>query len=410
MDQTADFLVVGAGIVGLTTAIELMKRFPESKVIVIEKERQPGLHSSGRNSGVLHSGIYYPPNTLKAKVCSVGAKELSEYCIENKLPLLQCGKLLVATSESDSAQMEHLYENAKASNINTELLDDQQLRSIEPEAFSKTGKTLFVSSTSVGSSLSVMNQILIDARKLGIQVLNNMAIDFIKINKKLIEFQNGDKIHFGHLINTAGLHADSIAHEFRVGTDYTILPFKGIYWKLNNQSKIKINHLIYPVPDLRVPFLGVHATISTNGEIYFGPTAVPAFGRENYRGIMGLDYGESLTIISTLLNQVIEGRNGFRRLAWIEGRRMFKHWFLKAAKSIIPNLEAHDLVNTSKVGIRAQLFDQKKKILVSDFLIEDGQNSTHVLNAISPAWTSSFPFARYLVDHITDGAASIRDE
>ena len=189
MNQTADFLVVGAGIVGLTAAIELIKRFPQSKVIVIEKEREPGLHSSGRNSGVLHSGIYYPPNTLKAKVCSVGAKELSEYCIENQLPLLQCGKLLVATSEKDSAQMEHLYENAKANNINIEILDDQQLKSIEPEAFSKTGKTLFVSSTSVGSSLSVMNQILIDARKLGIQVLNNMTIDCIKVSKKQIEFQ-----------------------------------------------------------------------------------------------------------------------------------------------------------------------------------------------------------------------------
>ena len=177
-----------------------------------------------------------------------------------------------------------------------------------------------------------------------------------------------------------------------------MLPFKGLYWKLAPHANIQFRRLIYPVPDLRVPFLGVHTTTTIDGATYFGPTAVPAFGREQYRGWSGMNLHETPRIITMLARQFIMNRDGFRRLAWQEGRRYLKPWFADAAKAIVPRIRSADLVACSKVGIRAQLLDTYQGRLVNDFLVERERHSTHVLNAISPAWTGAFPFARYLCD------------
>ena len=180
---------------------------------------------------------------------------------------------------------------------------------------------------------------------------------------------------------------------FHCGQAYTLLPFKGIYWKLDPTSDISFNHLVYPVPDLRVPFLGVHTTTTEDGVTYLGPTAVPAFGRENYAGLHGVKLAEAAQLSLILTRQFAANRDGFRRLAWQEGRRYFKYWFAQAAQAIAPRIKPEHLRPTSKVGIRAQMFNLKKGKLENDFLIEQGDNSTHILNAISPAWTSAFPFA-----------------
>ena len=172
-----------------------------------------------------------------------------------------------------------------------------------------------------------------------------------------------------------------------------------MYWKLDPNAGFDIRHLIYPVPDLRVPFLGVHTTTTTDGITYIGPTAVPAFGRENYRGLEDVDASELIRISSLLVKQFVAGRDGFRRLAWQEGRRYFKPWFTKAAQAVLPRLKSEHLLPTDKVGIRAQMLDKDTGRLVTDFLVERGPHSTHILNAISPAWTSAFPFARYVCDN-----------
>lgn len=398
--KQSDFVIIGAGIVGLTIALELKKRHPDSSVVVVEKEVMPGLHSSGRNSGVLHSGIYYPPNTLKAKVCSKGAKELMDYCERKDLPLLKCGKILVATRHEDDPQIDFLLKNAKENNIDAEEIDQYQLKSIEPDAFSISERAILVSSTSVADSKLVLKEICNDAESKGIKILNQTYIKKVDVKKRCIRLNNDSSLNYGHLVNSAGLQADKIAHSFGIGRRYKILPFKGIYWKLSKSSGINLNHLIYPVPDLRVPFLGVHATLSTSGEIYLGPTAVPSFGRENYSGFDDLNIYEGSRILLSIFKQIIYGKNGFRRLAWSEGRRMFKPWFLEASRAIIPKLKSENLLRSSKIGIRAQLYDEKEGVLVNDFMIKNGPNSTHILNAISPAWTSSFPFARYVVDII----------
>lgn len=396
--RAADFVVIGAGIVGLAVALELKRRGPAARVVVLEKEPEPGRHSSGRNSGVLHSGIYYPPNSLKARVCGEGAREMAAYCEARGLPVRRIGKVLVPVREEDGPQLDLLESRGRANRVAVERLDARALREAEPEARSATGEALLVPGTSVVGSAAVMASVVADARAAGIDILCGGTLTAVRAEARELDWA-GETIAYGHAVNAAGLHADRVAHLFGAGRDYTLLPFKGIYWKLDPRAGLDIRHLIYPVPDLRVPFLGVHTTTSVDGEVYVGPTAVPAFGRENYRGLAGVTGAELARILSHLARQYASGRNGFRRLAWQEGRRYFKPWFAEAARQLLPRLEARHLLACDKVGIRAQMLDTRTGELVSDFLVEAGPASTHVLNAISPAFTSAFPFARHVCDH-----------
>ena len=394
-----DFLVIGAGIVGLSIARELKQRHPDLTITILEKESQLGCHSSGRNSGVLHSGIYYPPESLKARVCVNGAKEMAEFCEQYKLPLRRCGKVLIATRVEDGDQLALLAQRAKGNGILVEKLDERALRNVEPEARSATGIALLIRSTAVGSPKAVLQALQTEIEQLGIEIVCNAKILSVNVGQRELTLENGTRISYGHAINAAGLHADTIAHQFDSGHRYTLLPFKGLYWKLDPNAGFDIRHLIYPVPDLRVPFLGVHTTTTTDGITYIGPTAVPAFGRENYRALQDVDASELIRISSLLVKQFVAGRDGFRRLAWQEGRRYFKPWFTKAAQAVLPRLKSEHLLPTDKVGIRAQMLDKDTGRLVTDFLVERGPHSTHILNAISPAWTSAFPFARYVCDN-----------
>lgn len=395
----SDFLIIGAGIVGVTIARELKLRHPYATVTIIEKEAEPGRHSSVRNSGVLHSGIYYPPNSLKAKVCRQGSRELADYCLRNDLPLDRRGKVLVATNEDDDLHLDLLAQRAKLNGVDAEIVDEKGLLQIEPEARSKTGKALWIPSASVGSPKMVMDALVRDVVSLGVNLSCNAKITSIDVDDSSLMLNPGRKIRFGHVINAAGLHADCIAHLFGVGRCYTLLPFKGIYWKINPNSGINIRRLIYPVPDLRMPFLGIHTTTSTDGVTYLGPTAIPVFGRENYHGIQDVSVNESFRIMSLLVQQLMKDHDGFRRLALREGKRYFKPWFFEAVLSILRRIKPEHLEPSDKVGIRAQMLNKHTGRLVADFLVERGPNSTHILNAISPAWTSSFAFSRHVCDN-----------
>ena len=399
MAQTYDHVVIGAGVVGLTCALELKRRMPRAKVLVLEKEPAPGRHSSGRNSGVLHSGIYYPPDSLKARVCTAGAVEMAAYCKERGLPLNPIGKLLVPTRVDDAAQLDLLEARGAANGVGVRRIDAAELAQIEPSTRSATGEALFVAQTSVVSSALVVASIVADVIAAGIELRCEGSLDGVIAERRALRW-NREDIHYGHALNCAGLHADTIAHMFGVGEDVELLPFKGLYWKLDPQSGIKINHLIYPVPDLRVPFLGIHTTTSIEGAVYLGPTSVPAFGRENYHGFQDVGGSESARIVSALASQFAGNRDGFRRLAIQEGPRYFKSRFAAAARKLLPALRSEHLVPSDKVGIRAQMLDKVSGRLITDFLVRSGPSSTHVLNAISPAFTSAFPLARNICDSI----------
>ncbi|MBI6545439.1 MAG: L-2-hydroxyglutarate oxidase [Cyanobacteria bacterium NC_groundwater_1444_Ag_S-0.65um_54_12] len=397
MKQTADFIIVGAGIVGLAIARELKLRHPECHVIVLEKEREIGLHSSGRNSGVLHSGIYYPENSRKAKVCAAGAQEMAEYCAQHRLPIARLGKVILPVRADDDKQLELLLARAKSNGARAELLNTQQLHELEPAAHSITGKALYSPDTAVIDPKLVLGHLAATLQQQGVEIRYGCSFDEVLVERSTI-VSNGAVWHYGRLFNTAGLHADRVARAFGIGRQYTILPFKGIYYRLSEAADFAVRHLIYPVPDLRVPFLGVHFTKSINGHIYLGPTAVPAFGRENYAGWQGVEVDELVHIIFNLCKQYARNTQGFRQFATEEGLRFFKPHFAAAAKALVPKLQVKHLISSQKVGLRAQLLDLKKQELVMDFVIEHGKNSTHVLNAVSPAFTSAFSFARLVLN------------
>jgi (S)-2-hydroxyglutarate dehydrogenase len=392
-----DFLILGAGIVGLTIARELKSRFPDQSILILEKELMVGLHSSGRNSGVLHSGIYYPPESYKAKFCSQGRIAMTEFCLEHKLPFREIGKILIPTRPEEASQISLLYERGGKNGVVVERLNKSDLSRLEPEAQSATGDALFVPVTSIANPKLVIKKMAEVLTGGGVTICYGAKPEFIDPVAKRVVTKD-QEYFYGTFINTSGLHADTVAHQFGVGRDYTLLPFKGLYWKLDPASGIKLNHLIYPVPDLRVPFLGVHTTTNTDGDVYFGPTAVPAFGRENYKLLEDVNIIEASKFLKLIGIQVLTGRQGFRRLAWQEGRRYMKPWFWQAAKSIVPRLKMTNLLPCDKVGIRAQMYHLPTGQLANDFVVEKAENSVHILNSISPAWTCSIPFAKMIVD------------
>lgn len=399
-----DYLIIGAGIVGLAIALELKSRHRGAGVMVLEKEAELGRHASGRNSGVLHSGIYYAPGSLKARICAAGCREMALFCEAHDLPLLRLGKIILPVRPEDGSQLDLLYDRGRLNGVHVERLDEDRLREVEPEARSATGEALLVSQTSVGSPLAVIRALAKQAERAGVRIVYEAQFRRRDTGTQEIVWRGG-RAACGHLINAAGLQADLVAHQFGVGMDYTLIPFKGSYWRLDPASGIVVRHLLYPVPDLRVPFLGVHTTTSTNGDVYLGPSAFPVFGRENYSGLASITPAEFTRIAAQLLRLFVSGRDGFRRLAWQEGRRCLKSGFAAAARAILPALRTEHLLPCAKRGIRAQLLNRHTGRLVNDFVVEKGPASTHILNAISPAWTCAFPFARHVVDNFIEKAS-----
>lgn len=388
----ADFLICGGGITGLTIARELLKEGYEN-IVIIEKEGDIGRHASGRNSGVLHSGIYYTPDSLKAKSCLNGNLLMRQYCREKNLPLLETGKVIVTKNEDEIKILEELYNRAVKNGAKVELIDERQLSEIEPNA--KTcEKALYSYYTAVVDPKVVLKSLyddLISSKR--IEFLFNTEFKGIKGSKTVLT--NTGAISFDIFINAAGAYSDKIAHAFGVGLNYRLIPFKGIYKKLRSEKSFMVRGSIYPVPDIRNPFLGIHFTRNINGDVYLGPTAIPSFGRENYGVLSGI----AIEAINIMIGEIILflSNTKFRGVALSEPKKYFLKHFFEDAKKLVKKLEYEDVIYSDKVGIRPQLVDWKERELVSDLVIIRDGGSIHILNATSPAFTSSMDFAGFIV-------------
>lgn len=391
-----DFLVVGAGIVGLTVAGELRRRHPSARIAVLEKETRPGAHASGRNSGVLHSGIYYASDTLKARVCAGGAARLRAFAAEHGIPCERSGKVILATQERDLPTIERLLCNAKDNGIRAERLDEQSLREIEPYA-APGPAAIYSPDTAVIDSSAVVERLRTLLEQQSVQFLWGRTVRTISHGHSSVETNLGS-VAYGYLFNCAGANADVLARGFGLASDYALIPFKGIYWKLAPKANKLIHANLYPVPDISLPFLGIHFTRVINGDVYLGPTAIPALGRENYGLIQGVRIREAIDIGWRLATLYLQNQNNFRSLVHTEMRKYRKTNFLTAAQRLVPTLKAEDMVPTRKAGIRPQLVNLREKRLEMDYVLESTKTSIHVLNAISPAFTSSFAFAELIVD------------
>lgn len=393
---TFDFIVIGAGIVGLATAHELRHRFPTARIAVLEKEKMPGVHASGRNSGVLHSGIYYGSGTLKAKVCAEGAARMRSFAEEHGILYRRSGKVIIATSEQDVATLQQLLKNAQDNHVQVELLDEQGVREVEPHARAHR-MGIYSPNTGVIDSKAVVEKLCEILKSRDVQFyFDNEALRLIP-HEKAIQTRAG-RLSYGYLFNCAGAHADTIAKKYGLAEQYALVPFKGLYYKLAPDRNWLVNSNIYPVPDIALPFLGVHFTRVISGEAYVGPTAIPALGRENYGVLKGIRLGEGLQVLQQLISLYAGNQNNFRLLVQEEIKKYFKSSFMVAARKLVPEVSESDLLPSSKVGIRPQLVNLRERKLEMDFVVEQTEDSLHVLNAISPAFTSAFAFAEMLVD------------
>lgn len=396
---TCDFLVIGAGIIGVSVARELRCRYG-GRIVVIEKEPEAGRHASGRNSGVLHAGVYYAAGSLKARLCVEGNRRMREYCLARGIPMTDKGKVIVARHDGDLPVLQELHRRSQANGVRASLINERELRDIEPCA--KTiGQALYVQDTAVVNPQQVMEALVADAMREGVEFRYDCEWREAGRNGS-VETSHGP-IGYGHLVNCAGLFADRIAHAYGVGRQYRILPFRGHFYVLRPESRVKVNGNIYPVPDLRNPFLGVHFTRRPDGQTTVGPSALPLLGREHYRGFRGINLWDGVAMVQYLVRLVLRNPDHFRSLAWQEVAKLSRKGFYREAASLVEGLEEHDLLPGKEPGIRAQLVNMATAELVNDYVLEHGDRSTHVLNAVSPAFTSSLPFAEYVVDAIKLG-------
>jgi L-2-hydroxyglutarate oxidase LhgO len=398
--QPCDVLIVGGGMVGLCIAHKLLERGVTSSITVLDKETSLGRHSSGRNSGVLHAGLYYKPGTLKAQVCVAGARRLRAWVEERNLPLNPCGKVIVPPRADLDPQLDVLAERGRANGATVELWDAGQLHELIPEARSATGRALWSPNTAVVKPIKVVERLQRELQQRGVRFVHSQPGWSAKPQQQQLKLSDGTTLNYGHLFNCAGLQADRVAHHFGVARDYYLIPFKGLYWQLKPDSPIQLKTNLYPVPDLAVPFLGVHYTPSADPKplVSIGPTATPAWGRENYRGLQALEPVMAAANLTVLARQYLANRGGFRRYVHEQAFLALPPLLLRAAQQLIPAVQAEHLELSQKVGIRSQLFNHTTQGLEDDFLCLPGPASTHVLNAISPAFTASFALADLILD------------
>lgn len=393
-----DFAIIGAGIVGLATALEFVRSHPSSSLLVLEKEDQVAAHQTGHNSGVIHSGIYYKPGSQKARMCVQGAAEMVEFCVEQKLPHDICGKLIVATSEEELPGLMELLRRGTANGVpGVRMVNAQELREIEPHAAGIQG--IFVPGTGITDYAMVCGRMAeivrehatlqMGARVSGIKRRNGVTV---------IETTAGD-FHAGYVVNCAGLQSDLLSKMAGARLDLRIVPFRGEYYEITKEKEHLVRGLIYPVPDPKFPFLGVHFTRRIHGGVEAGPNAVLAFKREGYSR-------SSFSVADAL---GIAAFPGF----WVMAAKMWKYaageyyrsWnkraFTTALQKLLPELSIED-IEPGGSGVRAQALDSHGKLL-DDFYFVGTEGMLHVCNVPSPAATASLVIGREIVRRVERG-------
>jgi (S)-2-hydroxyglutarate dehydrogenase len=401
MKRRADVVVVGAGIVGLAFARELLLRRPQLDLRVLEKENGIGRHQSGNNSGVIHSGVYYTPGSLKAKLCSEGQQLLYDYCDHRGIEYERCGKVIVASSDEELPHLEELRQRALANGVEIEEVGRERLAELEPHVAGV--RALHAPATGIVDFRRVVRALADDVRSAGGNVRTGREVTGLRpdADGTLVE-SGGDEIRARFVVTCAGLYSDRVAMMTGAPASPKIIPFRGSYHVLRPEARALVRGLVYPVPDPAFPFLGVHFTRQVSGEVWVGPNAVLAFAREGYR------------LRDVRLRELREtlGYRGFRALArkyWRAGLaeatgELSKHRFVAALRKLVPDLRAKDVL-PGPSGVRAQALSEDGQLL-DDFWFDETDTVMHVRNAPSPGATSSLAIAREIVDRVERSLAS----
>ena len=390
-----DVAIIGAGIVGLASGLALSERYPRAKLLILEKEADVAAHQTGHNSGVIHSGIYYRPGSLKARFAREGNRMLTEWCHTRGIPYETCGKVIVATEAQDVPRLEHLYQRGLANNLEVAKLSAEQVAEIEPHCMSVAG--LRVPSTGIVNYGRVARAFAQAIQERGGELRLNTKVQQIAKDRSALRIESSSTSFTTHfLINCAGLQCDRIAALMNVRTGMQIVPIRGEYYLVSPQKESLVKHLIYPVPNPHYPFLGVHFTRMIGGGLHAGPNAVLSLKREGYSK-SAFNLQDSIDLASSRAFWTFASQN------WREGMReglrsVSKRLFVRSLQQLVPEIGMNDLMRPH-AGVRAQALSRDGR-LVDDFLLVPGPRSLHVCNAPSPAATASMPIGHAIVDHV----------
>ncbi len=391
-----DFAVIGGGIVGLSTARSLLRRYSGAGVLVLEKEAGWARHQTGHNSGVIHSGVYYKPGSLKARFSKEGGERLVEFCREHGIAYEICGKVIVATEQEEIPSLRNLYERGVKNGLEVEKIGPEELKELEPHA---TGiAALKVPSTGIVDFVGVTAAFAKMVAREGGELRTGAEVTGISETGDGVELRTpGESFRARVLVNCAGLHSDRVAALSGVEAGAKVVPFRGEYYELEPERRYLVKNLIYPVPDPNFPFLGVHFTRSVEGGVEAGPNAVLGLAREGYKktDLNARDLAETLSYPAFWR---LVGRN-WRTGAGEIWRSLSKKAFVRGLRRLVPEVEEDDLVPT-EAGVRAQAL-MKDGALIDDFLIVEGERSVHVLNAPSPAATACIPIGESIADRVS---------
>ena len=397
INKEFDYIVIGAGIVGISLGLAILERIPKKKVLIIDKESKPGVHASGRNSGVLHAGFYYSPDSLKAKFCRLGNLELKNFCKENRIPILETGKVVVCQSKNDVSKLEDLFRRGVANGVDIEILSETELDKIEPAA--KTiDKFIWSPTTAVGNPKLVISQLAEKFIKSGGKFQFNCSAKLVSANDQVLIETIYGTYSAASIINSAGAYAANLARQVNVGNQYACLPFLGAY-KKSKLVDSNPRRLVYPVPNPINPFLGVHTTNTLNGEIKIGPTAFPVIGKEQYKlsnGFNGSEFLEFYKAAKALFKSDSVDLIGLAREEFV---KLFTKPLLNKTNKLTNSLNSNKQWSKYPAGIRAQIINLETKTIEMDYIVQSDKNVVHILNAVSPGWTSAIPFTRWVVEN-----------
>ena len=395
MNKKNKLIVCGGGIIGITIAREaaLSKKF--SEIILLEKDENLGTHSTTRNSGVIHAGFYYSPESRKAKFVVLN-KLLREYCIKNNIQTKRCGKVVVTRNQKEEEMLFELFNRGRMNGCDLDIFKKEKLSEFEPLAL--TYKNFLWSPNTWSISPHELLECLIkECKSLNVNFITGEKV--ITAENDYIKTSKNNTFYFDFLVNACGGYSIELAKIFGIETNYKLLPFKGLYLKSSQKFK-KFERHIYPVPDMKQPFLGIHTTITSEDYLKLGPTAIPVLSPENYSLFEGLNFSLSKEILLLQFNLLANNEFGFRDLAFREIQYLIKNNILKKASELTSENLKNINFKWHSPGIRAQLFNKKTKRLENDFVLINKGNTFHILNSISPAWTCSFINAREMISII----------
>ena len=396
MQKKCDVVIIGAGVVGLSTGIALLQSRPSLTVMIAEKEREIALHASGRNSGVIHAGFYYSPNSLKAKFCRDGNFELRKLAKKYGIPVKDVGKVVVARNEDEDSRLGTLFERGIANGVELEIHPQVKLKDFEPLAITHN-RFMWSPNTGISDSISIVNAMRDEFLSLGGEIYFNTKVNLTESRGEIHDSSN--QFIFKYVVNAAGAQADRISRSVGIGTEYAMLPFMGVY-RATSEKNLPLQRLVYPVPHPINPFLGVHFTLTIDGKVKIGPTAIPIAGREQYsftEGWSGSDIAQALKGMKSLITG---DSHDFGAILKSEWPKIIQKLLVKESTELVPKAVGVKDWHRKPPGIRAQLVHLPTGKLEQDFVVTSQANATHVLNAVSPGWTSSIPFGRYLADEI----------